>query len=71
MNTIQDFHKLVNDHEVARLLGVSTATMRRLRMQRQGPRYIKLGASVRYRPEDIASWLTSRPSGGASQQEAA
>ena len=55
---------LLNESELAEMLGVSLATVRRWRLIRQGPKYIKLGASVRYNPEDVASWLESRPSGG-------
>jgi len=38
--------------------------MRRWRLQRKGPRYIKVGAAVRYRNEDVRAWLETRPSGG-------
>jgi predicted DNA-binding transcriptional regulator AlpA len=55
---------LLNEHAVARILGVSLASVRRWRLLRQGPKYIKIGSSVRYKPEDLASWLGSRPSGG-------
>jgi predicted DNA-binding transcriptional regulator AlpA len=44
---------LLNEHEVAKLLNVSVATIRRRRLFRQGPEYIKIGSSVRYRPEAI------------------
>lgn len=55
---------LVDERAVAALVGLSVATIRRFRLLRQGPRYIKIGAAVRYRPEDISGWLESRPSGG-------
>ena len=56
---------LLNEHDVARITGLSLATVRRWRLVGQGPRYIKASAAaVRYRPEDIATWLESRPSGG-------
>ena len=57
--------QLLNEHGVSGLLGVSVATVRRWRLLRQGPKFIKVGkASVRYRPEDVTTWLQSRPSGG-------
>jgi predicted DNA-binding transcriptional regulator AlpA len=57
---------LLNEYQVAELMGVSVATVRRWRLLRQGPRYLKIGAvAVRYRPEDLETWLTSRPTGGA------
>jgi predicted DNA-binding transcriptional regulator AlpA len=60
---------LLNDHEIAEMLSVSVGTVRRFRLFQQGPRYLKIGASVRYRPEDVAAWLDSRPSGGGKQEE--
>ena len=29
-----------------------------------GPRFVKVGALVRYRPEDLQHWMESLPSGG-------
>jgi predicted DNA-binding transcriptional regulator AlpA len=55
---------LLNEYEVAETFSVSVATVRRWRLLRQGPKYLKLGAAVRYKPEDILAWLESRPSGG-------
>jgi len=55
---------LLNEHEVARITGLSVASVRRWRLSRQGPKYLKIGAAVRYRPEDVSAWLESRPSGG-------
>jgi predicted DNA-binding transcriptional regulator AlpA len=60
---------LLNEHEVARITGLSVASVRRWRLLRQGPKYLKLNSSVRYRPEDISLWLASRPSGGGHHAE--
>ncbi len=48
---------LLNEHEVAALLGLSVATMRRWRLLRCGPRWLKLNSAVRYRLEDINAYL--------------
>jgi predicted DNA-binding transcriptional regulator AlpA len=61
---------LLNEHDVARITGLSVASVRRWRLLRQGPKYLKIGAAVRYRSEDISAWLESRPSGGGHQAEA-
>ena len=61
---------LLNEHDVARITGLSVASVRRWRLLRQGPKYLKIGAAVRYKAEDISAWLESRPSGGAHQAEA-
>lgn len=55
---------LLNEHDVARITGLSIASVRRWRLLQQGPRFIKIGAAVRYKPEDISAWLGSRPAGG-------
>jgi predicted DNA-binding transcriptional regulator AlpA len=57
---------LLTEHEVARLLKVSVATIRRRRLLKQPPTWIKIGASVRYTPESISAFLKSRPSGGGA-----
>ena len=62
---------LLNEHDVARITGLSVASVRRWRLLGQGPRYLKVGAAVRYRPEDLAAWLDSRPTGGGHHTEAA
>ena len=58
---------LLNEHDVARITGMSVASVRRWRLLRQGPKYIKIGAAVRYKREDVSAWLNSRPSGSGHQ----
>jgi predicted DNA-binding transcriptional regulator AlpA len=55
---------LLNEYDVAGITGLSVASVRRWRLLRQGPKFIKIGAAVRYKPEDISGWLESRPTGG-------
>ena len=55
---------LLNDRDVARITGMSLASVRRWRLHRQGPKYLKINSAVRYRPQDITAWLESRPRGG-------
>jgi hypothetical protein len=59
---------LVNEFAVSETLGVSVATVRRWRLLGAGPRFLKIGAAVRYRPEDLTTWLDSRPAGGSAQE---
>jgi predicted DNA-binding transcriptional regulator AlpA len=56
--------RLLNDNEVAEELGISVSTLRKWRYSGQGPRFVKLGASVRYKPEDITRFLASCETGG-------
>jgi hypothetical protein len=55
---------LLNEHDVARITALSVASVRRYRLLRQGPKYLKLNSCVRYRYEDLMAWLNSRPTGG-------
>jgi len=65
MGTVEHpLETLLDEHAVARITGLSVASVRRWRFLKQGPRYLKIGSSVRYRPEDINAWLSSRPTGG-------
>jgi prophage regulatory protein len=66
-NTLE---RLLNEHDVARVTGLSVATIRRRRLLRQPPKFIKLGAAVKYKPADVAAWIDSQPTGGAHQAEA-
>jgi predicted DNA-binding transcriptional regulator AlpA len=61
---------LLNERDVSRITGLSVASIRRWRLLRQGPKYLKVGAAVRYRPEDVSAWLESRPTGGEHRAEA-
>jgi predicted DNA-binding transcriptional regulator AlpA len=58
---------LLNERDVSRITGMSLATVRRWRLLGQGPKYKKIGTAVRYRPEDVAAWLESCPTGGGKQ----
>lgn len=58
---------LLTEHDVARITGLSVASIRRFRLLKQGPKFLKLNAAVRYRPEDLKTWLDSRPTGGAPE----
>lgn len=59
---------LLVEDDVAQLLTVSVAALRRWRVERRGPKYIKLGALVRYRRSDVELWISTRPSGGEADQ---
>ena len=55
---------LLTEYDIARLTGLSVASVRRWRLLKRGPKYIKIGSAVRYPPEDVSAWLRSRPTGG-------
>jgi predicted DNA-binding transcriptional regulator AlpA len=66
METMQ----LLDERDIARMTHMSLATVRRWRLLRRGPRWVKLGAAVRYKPEDVTAWLDSRPTGGGEHSGA-
>ena len=50
---------LLTEYQVAELLNVSVATIRRRRLFRQPPAFLKIGASVRYQREAINQLIKS------------
>ena len=45
--------RTLTDVEVAARLGVSRFTVRSWRLKGIGPRFLKMGRAVRYRPDDV------------------
>jgi predicted DNA-binding transcriptional regulator AlpA len=50
---------LLTERQVAERLSVSLATLRRRRCEGRPPAFVKIGASVRYRTEDIDAFVES------------
>ena len=68
---------LINDREVAHLLGVKPGTIRKQRCDRQNGRphwftvdSVKIGSSPRYFEEDVLKWRASRRPQGKSEARA-
>ena len=63
---------LLNERAVSKLLCVSLGTLRRWRLRREGPLFVKLGggraSAVRYPLAALEAWLESRPTGGQSDR---
>ena len=49
--------RALTEREVADLLGLSVATLRAWRHRGKGPRFLRLGRSVRYLPSDVADFV--------------
>ena len=52
-----DTTRALTEREVAELLGLSVATLRAWRHRGKGPRFLRLGRSVRYLPSDLADFV--------------
>ena len=53
--------KLLTPADVAELMGVDQQLLADWRSRRVGPPFLKLGhRTVRYNPETVSKWLTSR-----------
>jgi predicted DNA-binding transcriptional regulator AlpA len=56
----------LNQHDLAARWRMSVRTLERWRSQRQGPRYLKIGARVAYRVEDIEAFEAAQLRDGAA-----
>jgi predicted DNA-binding transcriptional regulator AlpA len=55
------FRALLDEREVAKLLGITVGTLQVWRSTRRYPlEYVKVGGAVRYRPETIEAFIQSR-----------
>lgn len=59
---------LLTEKDVAKKLNVSLACLRRWRLEKRGPQFVKIGQLVRYRPDELENWLRSLPIGGMAEQ---
>lgn len=57
---------LLTESEVAQRLRVSLACLRRWRLERRGPRFVKVGSRVRYPSEELDGWIETLPTRGTS-----
>ena len=62
--TADETSKLMTVPELAEYLGVPVGTLYAWRTNGAGPRGLKVGRHIRYRREDVESWLELRADGG-------
>jgi excisionase family DNA binding protein len=58
---------LLIDIEVAEYLSVSVSTVRRWRLRGGGPRWIRIGSSIRYPAAGLHAFVVGLPSGGGAE----
>ena len=55
---MSDHHShALTEHEVARQLGLSVATLRAWRLKGKGPRFVRFGRAVRYLAADVERFV--------------
>jgi predicted DNA-binding transcriptional regulator AlpA len=62
--------RLLHPTETARLLGVSLSWLAKSRLRGDGPRYRKIGRSVRYAESDIRDYLKAHSRASTSEDRA-
>lgn len=57
--------RFINEKEFESIYNVKTATLRRWRLLRKGPPYVKFaGRAVRYEIAAVDAWIANCPAGG-------
>lgn len=52
---------LLTEAEAAAAIGFTPRFLQNRRLRGDGPRFVSIGRSVRYRPEDLSAWLDEHP----------
>jgi len=60
---------LLHARDAARMLNVSTSWLAKARLSGDGPRYVKIGRSVRYPESSIREYIKSRMRGSTSEAQ--
>ena len=62
---------LLSQREAATLLHLSERTLERFRVSGAGPKFVRLGRSIRYRLTDIEAFIAARIVGSTSERPVA
>jgi predicted DNA-binding transcriptional regulator AlpA len=58
---------LLTQRQAAEMLALSERTLERFRVSGLGPKFVRMGKSVRYRLSDVEVWIASRTVGSTSE----
>ena len=58
---------MLTTKEAAALTGLAPITLAKLRCSGGGPKFLKIGRAVRYRPEAVDAWLAGKVRDNTSQ----
>jgi predicted DNA-binding transcriptional regulator AlpA len=59
---------LLPPRDAAKILGVSTSWLAKARLSGDGPKYVKIGRSVRYLESDLHEYIKARTRGSTSEK---
>jgi predicted DNA-binding transcriptional regulator AlpA len=59
---------LLTQRQCAEALALSERTLERFRVSGIGPKFVRMGKSVRYRLTDVEAWIERRTVGSTSEQ---
>lgn len=59
--------ELLSPEELAASIKMSKKTLAKWRCNGRGPRYVRLGHAVRYRPQDVTEWLEAKVSQNSAE----
>jgi predicted DNA-binding transcriptional regulator AlpA len=62
---------LLTQRQAAEMLALSERTLERFRTSGMGPKFVRLGHSVRYRLVDVEAFIASRVVGSTSERPSA
>ncbi|BEQ15411.1 helix-turn-helix transcriptional regulator [Desulfoferula mesophila] len=65
---MSQFSRLLTTKALADRWGVSNRSLEGRRLRGEGPPFVKIGASVRYRLEDVEAWLVAQTRQSTSDQ---
>ncbi len=51
---------IINEREASKVLNIAAQTLRNWRYLQKGPPYIRAGGAIRYKTEDLKSWVDKK-----------
>jgi excisionase family DNA binding protein len=61
--------EFLSTKEAARLLGIHYNTLCKWRIRGGGPRFVRVGAAIRYRGSDLEAWLDNHTYSNTTEYE--
>lgn len=54
---------MIDTRTLSEYLNIAEPTVRRWRREGKGPAFLRLGGSIRYRPEEVEKWIEQQQEG--------